>query len=450
MAKINPSVFKAYDIRGIYPSEINEEAAYLISKSLVKFLNAKSIVAARDMRPSSAPLYEAVLKGLKEMGVKIFGVGLSSTPMHTFVMNFENADAGIMITASHNPAKYNGLKLERKLGTSIGEGSGMEEIKEMVLSGKLDGENGAVGNPEIIRKDYLKEYVKFLYGKFSSEDFSDLQVAVDAGNGMTGFILPHILKKLKIKYYPLYFELDGPFPNHEANPAKSENLKDLSALVIEKKFSLGVAFDGDGDRVAFVDGRGQPISIDFILAMLSKEFLKEKPGIKVVHSVSSSRIIKETVEENGGQAVICRVGHAFFRRKVREEKAYFGCEISGHCFFEDFFYADSAIFTMLHVLRLISRTGKKIEDLIRPFKKYFHSGEINLEMKDKLAAINLLESAYGSGFQSRIDGLTVEYPDWWFNIRPSNTEPLLRLTIEANTQELLQKKKKEILEKIVK
>ncbi len=330
--KINPSIFKAYDVRGVYPSEINEEAAYFIAKAVVKFFKAKSLVLGRDMRPSSKPLYSAVLKALKEEGIKIFDVGLSSTPMHTFVMNLEKADSGIMITASHNPARYNGLKLEGKFGVSIGEGSGMEEIKEMVLKGEIIG-GKKEGKGEIIKKNYLEEYVNFLADKFSGEDFSGLTVAADASNGMTGLILPHLFKKLKIKYRPLYFELDGTFPHHEANPTKPENLKDLSALVIKEKASLGAVFDGDGDRVAFVDGQGQIVAIDFILAALAKFFLKERPGARIIYGVSSSRIVRETIEQGGGVPLICRTGHSFFRRFTREKKAYFGCENSGHCFF---------------------------------------------------------------------------------------------------------------------
>ncbi len=444
---INPDIFKAYDVRGIYPDEINEEAVYLISKALVKFLNAKSIVLARDMRSSSSSLYQSALSGLKETGVKIYDVGLSSTPMHTFVMNFENADGGIMITASHNPAKYNGLKLEEKFGVSIGEGSGMEKIKEMVLRGEI--KNGVAKN-EIIKKNYLGEYINFLAGKFSGEDFSKISIAVDASNAMAGFILPGLFEKLKIKYYPLYFELDGAFPNHEANPTKPENLKDLRDLVPDKKAAFGAAFDGDGDRVVFVDSKGGIVPVDFISAALIQSFLKEQPGVKIIYGISSSRVVKETIEKNGGKALICRTGHAFFRRLSREEKAYFGCEKSGHYFFEDFFYADSAVFTMLHILRLVSKSGQKLEDLVAPFKKYFQLPEINLEVENKGETIKMLEAAYSGGTIFHIDGLTIEYPDWWFNIRPSNTEPLVRLNIEANSPALLEEKKKEILEKIVK
>jgi len=445
MPNINPSIFKAYDVRGIYPEEINEEAAYLIAKALVKFLKAKSIVLARDMRPSSTPLYEAALKGLKETGIKIFDADLSSTPMHTFIMNFENADAGIMITASHNPAKYNGMKLERKFGVSIGEGSGMEEIKEMVLKGGIEKEKTHY-QAEVIKKGYLEEYINFLAGKFANEDFSRLKIAVDASNGMAGYILPGLFEKLKINYVPLYFKLDGTFPHHEANPSKPENLKDLSELIKKEKVSLGAVFDGDADRVVFVDSAGQPISLDLVLALLAKSFLKEKPGAKIIYGVSSSKVVPETIRENGGKPLICKTGHAFFRRLNREEKAYFGCEKSGHCFFEDFFYADSAIFTMLHVLKLLGRTGQKIENLIMPFQKYFQTPEINLEVKNKDEILKALESAYSDGTVFHIDGLTVEYPDWWFNIRPSNTEPVVRLNIEADTKELLEEKKKEILE----
>lgn len=443
---INPEIFRAYDVRGVYPGEINEEAAYLISMALVKFLKAKSIVLGHDMRVSSVPLYQASLRGLRESGVKIFDLDLCSTPMHTFVINREEADGGVMITASHNPSKYNGLKLSGKFGLTLNQESGLEKIKEMILSGGLEKNENKISESEIIKKDYLDEYVNFLFEKFSSENFSNFNIAIDAGNGMTGMILPKLLKKIKINYAPLYFELDANFPNHEANPIKTETLKDLADLVIKEKKDFGVAFDGDGDRVGFVDGLGEPININFIFSALIESVLKEKPGAKFIYGPSSSRIVRETIDGNGGKSLLCHPGHSFFREMMRKEKAYAGCELSGHCFFEEFFYADSGIFTMLCVLRLISRSGRKLEDLIAPFKKYFQSGEMNFDVENKEEILNNLEKKYSGAKISHFDGLTMEYPDWWFNIRKSNTEPLLRLNIEAGNPELLEEKKKEITE----
>lgn len=449
---INSKIFKAYDVRGVYPSEINEEAVYWIAKAVVKFLKAKSLVLARDMRFSSQSLYRAVLKALKEEGIKIFDVGLSSTPMYMFVINLEKADGGIVVTASHNPAKYNGLRLERKFAESIGEGSGMEEIKEMVLSGNILKEKPKkpARRPQIIEKNYLEKYITFLAKKFSPSDFRGLSVAIDAGNGMTGMILPGLLKKLKVKYYPLYFNLDGTFPHHNPNPAEPENLRDLGKLVNKKKADLGIAFDGDGDRIGFIDSRGQAIDMDYISSLLTKWVLKNHPAEKIVYDLSSSKIVRETIEKNGGRALICRPGHSFFRRLIRKEDAYFGCENSGHCIFRDFFYAEAAILTMLYVLRLVKQSGKKIEDMIAPLKKYFSVlMAIDFKNREKFKVITKkLEVVYASGKFLRLDGLNVEYPDWWFSIRLSNTEPIIRLYIEADSQELLEEKKKEILEKI--
>ncbi len=451
--KINPSIFKAYDVRGVYPSEINEEAAYLIAKSVVKFLKAKSLVVARDMRPSSGPLYQAVLKGLKEMGVKIYDVGLATTPMYMYVINLEKADGGIVITASHNPAKYNGLRLEKKSGASIGEGSGMEEIRDMVLRGDIGREKPRkTAAAKIIKKNYLKKYVDFLAGKFSSDDFQGLEVAIDAGNGMTGMILPHILKKLKIKYFPLYFKLDGTFPHHDANPVEPENLRDLGVSVLKKKFDLGVAFDGDGDRVGFVDGHGKMMDMDYVSSLLAQWVLKNHSAEKILYDFSSSRIVRETIEKNGGKALLCRTGHSFFRRLIRKEKAYFGCEKSGHCMFREFFYAEAAILTMLYVLKLVKQSGKKIEDLIAPLKKYFSSFEA-IDFKDRKKfskVVRLLESAYSDARLSHLDGLSVDYHDWWFTVRLSNTESIIRLKIESKSPVILRKKRKEVLEKIEK
>ncbi len=447
MAKINPEIFKAYDVRGVYPDEINEEAAYLITKALVKFLNAKSIILARDMRLSSKPLHSAVLKGLKEMGVKIFDIGLSTTPMYMYVINLEKADGGIIITASHNSAKYNGLRMEGKFAVSIGDSSGMEEIRDMVLSGEAKKIEPVSQKYEIIKKDYSADYADFLADKFSSEDFYGLTIAIDAGNGMTGMVLPEILKKLQINYYPLYFELDGAFPHHDPDPSRPENLRDLGEFVIKRNADIGIAFDGDGDRVGFVDEKGEPIDMDFITSLLTGFFLKKNPGAKILYDITSSRIVRETIEKNGGKALICRPGHSFFRRLIREENAHFGCENSGHCMFKEFFSVEAAILTMLYILKLLNKSGKKLSDLIRPLKKYFFSLEaINSSQREKFGAIiEKLKKEYSDGSLSYLDGISVEYPDWWFNIRLSNTEPIVRLNIEAKTQKLLEEKKKEIL-----
>jgi len=450
MMNINPEIFKAYDIRGIYPNELNEEIAYLVAKSLVKILKAKSIVVARDMRPSSAPLYKAVIKGLKEMGVKIFDVGLSTTPMYMYVINLEKADGGIVVTASHNPAKYNGLRMEGKFATSVSESSGIEEIRDMVLKGNIIKEK----EPErpdkkyqIVKKDYLKKYVDFLSKKFSPKDFSGIDIAIDAGNGMAGRILPSLFEKLKIKYYPLYFELDGTFPHHNANPVEEKNMADLSKLVIRKKAFLGVGFDGDGDRVGFVDGQGKIVDMDYVTALLIKFFLGKNQGAKILYDISSSRIVRETIEKNGGKPLLCRTGHSFFRRLIRKEKALFGCEKSGHCMLKEFFYVEAAILTMLYVLKLLKESGKKIEDLISSFKKYFFLLEtIDFPKREKFKIVmKKLESEYSDGILSHLDGLSAEYPNWWFNVRLSNTEPIMRLRIEAKTSDLLREKKKEIL-----
>ncbi len=453
MAKINPEIFKAYDIRGIYPGEINEEIAYLVAKALVKILKAKSIVVSRDMRPSSEPLYQAVLKGLKEMGVKIYDVGLATTPMYMYVINLEKADGGIVITASHNPAKYNGLRMEGKFAVSIGEGSGMEKIRDMVVKGKVIKEKGTK-NPhkkyQIIKKDYLKKYVDFLSAKFSPGDFSGLNVVCDAGNGMAGMVLPSILKKLKIKYHPLYFNLDGTFPHHNANPVEEKNMADLGKLVRKKKAFLGVGFDGDGDRVGFVDGQGKMVDMDYVTVLLTEFFLKKHPSAKILYDISSSRIVKDAIEENKGKPLICRTGHSFFRRLIRKENALFGCEKSGHCMLKEFFFVEAAILTMLYVLKLLKKSGKKIENLIAPLKKYFFLLEtIDFPKREKFKdVIKNLESEYKGGKLSYLDGLSVEYPDWWFNVRLSNTEPIIRLRIEAKIQNILEEKKRELLKKI--
>ena len=376
-----------------------------------------------------------------------------------------------MVTASHNPAEYNGLKVSLAKAVPVGKESGLEEIKKIALEeGETIKANNKIGI--ITRKDILNDYTVFLTknrrinpvrnkslqatadmplaSRTSNGVNKNLKLVVDAGNGMAGFVLPKIFEKLGIKNYePLYFDLDGNFPNHEANPLKEETLAELKKKVLENKADLGIAFDGDGDRVGFVTNNGEAVRGDYVIALIAGLLLKENAGRKIIYDVRSSRSVKEFIEENGGIPVRGKVGHAFMKERLRKEGILFGGELSMHYYFQEFFNCDSGELAMIKVLELLSESGKSLEELARPLNKYFQSGELNYEVGDKEAKIKEIESKFSDAQIDHLDGFTAEYPDWWFNLRASGTEPLLRLNIEANTKELLEEKQK-ILTKIIK
>lgn len=437
------SIFKAYDIRGKYPEEINEQIVYKIAQAFVKFLKAQNIVVGRDMRISSPALFEALTKGLIEAGINAVDIGLCSTPLFYFAIQKEKADAGMMITASHNPAQYNGLKLCRKQAISISAETGLQEIKNLVINNQYS----AVGDKKgkVIKKDLLNEYIEFILNKVRPEEIKPLKIIIDCGNGMIGPEILEISKKLACRITTLFAEPDGAFPNHEANPSKEEFLAALKEKIIKEKADLGMAFDGDGDRVIFIDEKGQVIRGDFITALISQDILKEKPGQKILYEVRSSWIVPEIIRKNKGIPVLGRAGHSLIKDKIKKENICFAGELSGHYFFEDLGYIDNALLAMLKVLKIISRDNKPFSEMIKPFKKYCQSGEINFEAENKEEKIKLVEEKHrGAKNVFSLDGLTVEYNDWWFNLRPSNTEPLLRLNIEAVSKKLLNQKIKEL------
>lgn len=445
---INPSIFKAYDVRGLYPREINEEAVYSIGRAFVARLQKLAghkrltVLVGSDARASSPQLAKALEKGIAAQGGTIIDMGLASSPMFYFAVNKSKADGGVMITASHNPPQYNGLKFTSKNAKPIGSGSGLEEIRDSALEARF---RPAARREKARKKTFLKEYLNFLLRETKKERFSGLHVAVDNGNGMAGLILPELFKKIKgIKIFPLYFEVDCEFPHHEANPLKEETLKDLKNLIKKRKADVGIAFDGDGDRVGFLTAHAVSVRADMITALLAKDYLKKHPGAIIAHDVRSSRAVRETILEYGGKPFVSRVGHSFFKRHLWEDGVEFGGELSGHYFFKEFFNADSGIFAMLRVLRILLEEKKPLAELIKPFEKYAASGEINFDVKDKVGTMKMLEKRFFGGAVSKVDGLSVEYKDWWFNVRPSNTEPLLRLNVEATARRLLSKKLKEL------
>lgn len=429
------SIFKAYDIRGKYPSELNESIAYKIGRAIVQSLG-KEICIGRDMRISSPSLFEALVKGTLGEGADVTDIGLCSTPMFYFAMGNYGFKAGLMITASHNPAEYNGLKICREGAVPVGLDSGLSEIRALVEQNKFEnsGEKGSV-----TKKDITEDYAGFI-NRFVRE-IKGLKIVVDAANAMAGLSVPLVFKNQDIELIPLYFELDGSFPNHEADPLKKENLRDLQKKVREAKADLGIAFDGDADRAFFVDENSKPISADLVTALIAKDYLRENQGARIVYDLRSSKIVEETIRENNGIGIKNRVGHTFIKHRMKQEDALFGGELSGHYFFKENFNCDNALLAAVKVMNIMCRERKTLSELIKPFQKYYHTGEINFKAENKEEIMNLLKEHYKDARQLEIDGVYIEYPGWWFNVRPSNTEPLLRLNLEADTIELMDNKK---------
>lgn len=441
-------IFRAYDIRGKYPDEINEDAAYKIARAFARYLklgvkekeNLK-IVVSSDARISSPALKEAFSDGLLDENVEIIDAGLTTTPMHYFIVNKTEADGGAMITASHNPAEFNGVKLSKKGAVPIGEGAGMEEIKNDAIRGIFV--NGAPG--KIIKKYFLENYLKFFEEQFPDLMAYSVRLVVCAGNGMTSILLRKLFEKFpKFQVEYLHDDLDMTFQNHEADPLKSQNLEDVQSSVFDKKADLGISFDGDGDRAGFVDEKGSIIRGDIVTALLAERYAK--PGEKIIYDLRSSRAVKEEIEAKSALPIESKVGHAFIKRLMREKDAVLGGELSGHYYFRDFFYADSAVFAALSILDLMRLENKPLSELVKPLLRYVKSEEINFKIQDKDKILDKVAAYFSDAQTLYLDGIKIDYPDWWFSFRISNTEDLVRLNIEAKTPELLEEKKKLLME----
>lgn len=446
MPNIDPSIFKAYDIRGIYPDQFDEEIAYRIARAYAQFMKPAVTVVGHDMRVSGESLTDAVIRGLTDQGSDVVNVGLTSTPMYYYSVNAYKGDAGMMLTASHNPGEYNGLKM-----TGPGAIPSISYISNQDLY-KL-AEEGNFEEPAkkgVVRETPcpLEGYVETVLKTSGIKDFGNLKIAIDTANGMGGLILPELLKGKNCTVYPLYFDIDGRFPNHEANPLKEETLADLKKLVLEKGANLGVAFDGDGDRVAFVDEKGNSIAGDMITALIAKEILKDHPGATILYDLRSSWAVKEEIEKAGGKAVMCRVGHGLIKRQMRDLDALFAGELSSHYYFRDFYTTDNGDLAMLKILQLMVDEQIPLSEMVAPIMRYFHSPEINSKVKDVNAKLAEIKDKYKDGHIIELDGLTVEFKDWWFNVRASQTEPLLRLNVEATTKAKMDEKVDELLKLI--
>jgi phosphomannomutase len=442
--KINPSIFKSYDIRGIYPAEINGEVAYSIGRAIVKFLkkSAPRLVVSRDNRLSSPEIHQGLVAGLTDSGADITDLGLATTPMLYWTSAFYAFDGGISITASHNPPNYNGLKIIKGQSLPVGADSGLEEIRDLILKDKL----GPIKKGKIEKKDILAEYINFNLKGFKKKDVSPVKIVFDFANAVPSILLPKLKENIKGKIYPLFSELDGNFPNHLANPLLPENLISLQKEVKKKKADLGVAFDGDGDRIIFVDEKGEMVSPGLIIALMARPILEKNAGAKILYDLRCSNIIHETVEKLGGIPLINRVGHTFIKDRMRREDIIFGGESAGHYYHKDHFFWEAPLFVLFTLLREMSVQNKSLSQLISPFKVYYHSGELNFSVQNKEQVLKEIEKKYSDGKISKMDGLRIDFKDWWFNIRGSNTEPLLRLAVEAKTEKMLKEKIKSLSE----
>ena len=440
-------IFKAYDVRGLYPEELDESTARAVGRSFPHILDpedlarTRTVVVSRDMRPHGVGLSEALIEGLLEGGVDVLDIGLATTPMNYFAVGHLQAAGGIQVTASHNPPRYNGFKFSLGDARPVSGDGGIPEIERLAADGGSVAAEAGVRSQGEIMPDYRRHLLSFLEPVAGSRR---LKVAVDAANGM-GCLYRPLLEGAEVDLELLYFELDGSFPNHEPNPLKLENLEDLGRLVRESGADLGVAFDGDADRAAFVDEHGEPVGSDLATALIAGEMLAQHPGSAIVYDLRSSRAVAEYVREKGGVPIRERVGHSFIKATLREHGGVFGGELAGHYYFRDNFTADSSLMAVFEMINLLRRSGLSMSELVRPLDRYAKTPEINFEVEDKVGMMAELGRRFADGEIDHLDGITVQYDDWWFNVRPSNTEPLLRLVLEASSEDLLAAKKGQLL-----
>jgi phosphomannomutase len=443
---LDPKVFKAYDVRGIYPAELDEEGAYAIGRAFVEQFEPQRIAVGHDMRVSSPSMAEAVISGTTEAGADVLDLGLVGTEMVYFAVGELGLDGGMAVTASHNPKEYTGLKIVRRGALPVGGESGLLEIRDRALSLSAVPQGQSQG--QVQQYDIWPQYVERVLSFVDGDAIAELKIVVDAANGMAGVMLPPVLERLpQVETVRWFFEPDGTFPNHEPNPLLPENREFIVAKTLEEEADFGVAFDGDADRCFFVDDTGAFVPGDFATALLAESVLEKEPGAKIIYDVRASWAVPETIERAGGIPLVNRVGHAFIKHRMREEGAAFGGEVSGHYYFRDFSQADSGVVPFLLMLELVSKRGRKLSELLRPFReRYFLTGEINTPVKDVALKLQELKERFGGeGKISHLDGISVEAEDWHMNVRPSNTEPLLRLNLEALSKDLMEKKRDEVL-----
>jgi phosphomannomutase len=442
---LDPSVFKAYDVRGLYPSQLDEEGAAAIGRAYVEQFSPRRIAVGRDMRLSSPTMAAAVTEGASAAGAEVLDIGLVGTEMVYFAVGELGLDGGVMVTASHNPKDYTGMKIVRAGALPVGGDSGLLDVRDRAMS---EGQSLGPGPQGHVREeDIWPAYVDRVMSFVDVSAIPPLKVVVDAANGMAGTMLPPILERLPIDAVRCYFEPDGTFPNHEPNPLLPENREFIVGKTLDEGADFGVAFDGDADRCFFVDDTGEFVPGDFATALFAEAVLEKEPGAKIIYDVRASWAVPEAIERAGGVPLVNRVGHAFIKLRMREEQAAFAGEVSGHYYFRDFSQADSGVIPFLLMLERVSKGGGKLSELLRPFReRYFITGELNTRVTDVPGKVRALEERFGrAGTVSHLDGLSVDAADWHFNVRPSNTEPLLRLNLEARSEELMERKRDEVL-----
>jgi phosphomannomutase len=447
---INPGIFKAYDIRGLYPTEINETVATSVGRGFAAYLKASQVGVSHDMRVSSPSIAAAFIDGVRMQGTSVVDYGMLPTDAMYFGVATDRLGGGAQITASHNPGQYNGVKMVRAEARPLSGDAGIGDIRDMIANHRLPPPTQTPGR--LATRDIVEPYVEKVMSFVDPAIIRPFRVVLDAGSGMAGLIAPRLFDRLPCQTKRLCFEIDGAFPNHEANPLIEVNRRDITEEVIRQKADIGIAWDGDADRCFFIDGSGEFIAGDFITALLAEAFLLKYGPSTVIYDLRASHAVRDTVARYGGRALMNRVGHAFIKQRMRQEDGIFAGEVTGHYYFRDFYYADNGFIPALLILELMSKKGQSLRDLLQPFReRYFVSGEINTmlaslnEVPKKLA---MLESRYKDAQLARMDGLSIDSADWHCNVRGSNTEPLLRLNLEARTPELMAQKRDEVLDVI--
>ena len=444
---ISPEIFKAYDVRGTYPDQIDEAGARAIGAAFAAYLNAGRVAVGRDMRLSSPALAAAFIEGVVSQGTDVVDYGMIATDMLYFAVARDGHDGGVQITASHNPKQYNGMKMVRREALPLSGEEGISDIREMIATGTVPKPAARPG--KVTSGTILDAYVDHVMSFIDPAIVKPFDVVLDAGSGMGGLVAPRLFERLPCRTTRLCFEIDGRFPNHEANPLIEENRRDVVEAVVSRKADVGIAWDGDADRCFFIDGSGEFVSGDFITALLAEAFLLKHPSATIIYDLRASHAVRDMVARYGGTSLMNRVGHAFFKQRMRETNAIFGGEVTGHYYFRDNFYADNGFIPALMILELMSKKGQSLHELLAPLRsRYFISGEINTKlpsMAEVPAKLELISEKYAEGHQYKLDGISVEYPDWHFNVRPSNTEPLLRLNLEATSPELMAAKRDEVV-----
>jgi len=441
--QLNPSIFKSYDVRGIYPSELNEDVAFEIGRAFVALLGAHTIAVGRDMRPSGERLFTAFARGATRGGADVVDVGMTSTDGIYFAVGKYGYDGGVMITASHNPAQYNGMKFTREKAIALSLDTGLSVIRDQILAGAFAADSAEPG--QVTQRNILDDFAAHCLSFIDPNKIKPFKIAIDAGNGMAGETVPHVFKHLPCEVIPLYFELDGSFPNHPASPIEPENMRDLQAAVLKYECDLGVAFDGDADRMFIVDEQAQLVGGDMVTAIVALNMLKRHPGATILYNLICSRSVPEVIVKAGGVPLRSQVGHSLIKKTMRDHDVLFGGEHSGHFYFKDNWFADSGMIALMECLELFSETNQKVSAVIAPINTRFRSGEINSTVKDIPAKLKEIEAHYQDAQIDHLDGVTIQYPQWWMNVRPSNTEPLLRLNVEGDTKALMEQHRDEAL-----